>query len=151
MCKTALFFLTLLCVSPITFGSEVISSGPGISTGRAVGDVVLGLCCVTATIFILAWIVKKMGAGNLVQQNGMKIISSLSVSAREKIVLVEVDNQKLLLGVAPGAVSRLHVLDNIPLSEKNPYDKITTTENIAGEKWDFSKYLKNIINDGLSR
>jgi flagellar protein FliO/FliZ len=42
----------------------------------------------------------------------MRVIAGLPLGARERAVLVQVGNQQILLGVAPGRVQMLHVLES---------------------------------------
>lgn len=70
----------------------------------------MGLAIVVALILGLAWILRKYGrlpGNNLVN---MKVIGGLSLGTREKAVLIEVENTRLLIGVAPGHIQTLHVL-----------------------------------------
>jgi len=74
-------------------------------------NTVIGLVVVIALILALAWAVKKYGQLPNNSQANMKILGGLSLGTREKAVLIEVEGKKLLLGVAPGRVETLHVLD----------------------------------------
>jgi len=70
----------------------------------------MGLAVVVALILGLAWVLKKYGklpGNNLVD---MKVIGGLSLGTREKAVLIEVENTRLLVGVTPGHIQTLHVL-----------------------------------------
>lgn len=70
----------------------------------------MGLAIVVALILGLAWILRKYGrvpGKNLVD---MKVIGGLSLGTREKAVLIEVENTRLLIGVTPGHIQTLHVL-----------------------------------------
>jgi len=40
----------------------------------------------------------------------MKVVASLSVGAKERVVVVEVNGQQLLLGVTAGGINTLHTL-----------------------------------------
>ncbi|MEW8461479.1 MAG: flagellar biosynthetic protein FliO [Candidatus Thiodiazotropha endolucinida] len=40
----------------------------------------------------------------------VRVVGGASVGTRERVIVVEVDNQRLLLGVAPGQVRTLHIL-----------------------------------------
>ncbi|MGB7214563.1 MAG: flagellar biosynthetic protein FliO, partial [Gammaproteobacteria bacterium] len=40
-----------------------------------------------------------------------RVLASLPVGARERIVLMQAGNRQIVVGVAPGQVSTLHVLD----------------------------------------
>ena len=69
-----------------------------------------GLLVVLVSIVVLAIVAKRFnrwqpaGAGNL------KILGGMSMGGREKVVLVQAGNERILLGVAPGRVNCLHVL-----------------------------------------
>lgn len=70
----------------------------------------MGLAIVVALILGLAWILRKYGRlpGN--NLTDMKVIGGLSLGTREKAVLIEVENTRLLIGVTPGHIQTLHVL-----------------------------------------
>jgi flagellar protein FliO/FliZ len=85
----------------------------------------LGLFLIIILIFGLAWLVKRInnfqGSMNCV----LKLMSMVSVGQREKIVLIQVGKQQLLIGVAPGKVNTLLVLDE--LIENKPISTIKTS------------------------
>lgn len=58
-----------------------------------------------------AWLFRRYGRINSAANGELKIVSGLSVGQRERILLVEMGGIRLLLGVAPGHVQTLHVLD----------------------------------------
>ena len=41
----------------------------------------------------------------------LRIVDGIALSARERVVLVQVGDEQVLLGVAPGRVNAVHVLD----------------------------------------
>ncbi len=73
-------------------------------------NMAMGLVVVIALILGLAWVLKKYGRlpnNNLVE---MKVLGGLSLGTREKAILIEVENTRLLVGVTPGQIQTLHVL-----------------------------------------
>jgi len=42
---------------------------------------------------------------------GVRLLGGISVGHRERVVLIQVGEQQLLVGVAPGRVNTLHVLE----------------------------------------
>jgi flagellar protein FliO/FliZ len=71
----------------------------------------VGLLVVVGLVFLLAWLVKKM---QLVQSsnNGLiKIVSAISVGQRERIALIQVGEEQLLIGLTPGRIDKLHTLE----------------------------------------
>ncbi|VAW66773.1 hypothetical protein MNBD_GAMMA08-1664 [hydrothermal vent metagenome] len=76
-------------------------------------NMAMGLIVVIALILGLAWVLKKYGRlpnNNLVE---MKVLGGLSLGTREKALLIEVDNKRLLVGVTPGHIQTLCMLDEV--------------------------------------
>jgi flagellar protein FliO/FliZ len=86
-----------------------VSSVPG--TGVAgLGQVTLALCIVLGAIFLCAWFARRMrniGGG---RAGAINVIAEVRLGAKERAVLLQVGNTQLLVGVAPGQISALHVL-----------------------------------------
>jgi len=79
-------------------------------TSGSVLQVILSLLLVLAAVVLVGWILKRI---NLPQQgagNALKVISGVAVGQRERIVLVEVNDTWLVVGVAPGQVNALHTM-----------------------------------------
>jgi len=95
--------------------------------------VVLGLVAIVAFLFALAWLVRRMNPSALMGGQSMKVLGGLSVGPREKIILVEVGSQQVLLGVAPGRVS---FIKDIPA-------ELTASDSRQGG--DFSNKLKHFM------
>lgn len=75
-------------------------------------NMVLGLVVVIALILGLAWVLRKYGRLPVTNQVEMKVLGGLSLGTRERAVLVQIEGKRLLLGVAPGRVATLHVMDD---------------------------------------
>lgn len=74
----------------------------------SLGKTALGLALVLLLVWGLAAIIKRLGPGRRLQGQSLRIVASQSVGARERVVVVEVDETWLVLGVTPGSVNRLH-------------------------------------------
>ncbi len=68
----------------------------------------VGLLVVLALIGLLAWLFKKFGIYTTNQSGLIKILASASVGPKERIVLTEINDTWLVLGVASGHVNLLH-------------------------------------------
>jgi len=66
-----------------------------------------GLGLVLALILLLAWLAKRTGMGRAAIGGALRIVADKSVGARERVVIVEIAGQWLVLGVAPGQVRTL--------------------------------------------
>jgi len=81
-------------------------AAPGLG---GLGEVTLALAVVLAAIFALAWIVRRVrGVG--ARAGAIDVLAEVRLGPKERAVLLKVGKQQLLVGVAPGQVSALHVL-----------------------------------------
>jgi len=69
-----------------------------------------GLLLVLSLIAVLAWLGRRIPLGQGARAGGLRIVTGISVGHRERLVVVEVGRQQLLVSVAPGNVRALHVL-----------------------------------------
>lgn len=71
----------------------------------------LGMIVVLGVMLGLAWLLKRTGKFQMAAGGNLKILGGLSMGARERVVLLQIGETQLLVGVAPGRVQTLHVLD----------------------------------------
>ncbi|MCG6970195.1 MAG: flagellar biosynthetic protein FliO [Gammaproteobacteria bacterium] len=95
-------------------GEFPIMSQPDVGTG--VIQVTFGLFVVLLIIAAAAWFTRRFGHFQATAGGALKVVGGLHLGAKERLVVVQVGDQQLLLGVAPGRVSTLHVLSN-PLDQ----------------------------------
>lgn len=69
-----------------------------------------GLALVLALIFLCAWALRRFGLQQIGGNRLLKVVSSVMVGQRERVVVVEVGDAWLVLGVAAGQVSALHTM-----------------------------------------
>ncbi|MBL8446180.1 MAG: flagellar biosynthetic protein FliO [Zoogloeaceae bacterium] len=79
----------------------------------------LGLAVVIALLLVTLWVLKRVAAPRGAAA-GMKILGAAAVGPREKVVLVEIGETVLVLGVAPGQVTPLHSLATSDLPGPGP-------------------------------
>lgn len=84
---------------------------PEIVSTEGMLQMVAGLLLVLAIIGAIAWALKRFALPHNSASENIKIIASVGVGQRERIVLVEIENTRLVLGVAPGRVNTLHCID----------------------------------------
>ncbi len=73
-------------------------------------QVIVGLLLVLLFIAVLAWIYRRSGGLRAGGSPLLRVMGTLPLGTRERLVLVRVNGVRLLLGVAPGRVSTLYVL-----------------------------------------
>jgi flagellar protein FliO/FliZ len=67
----------------------------------------VSLFLVLAAIGVAAFLVKRLSVGNSSQARLMRVVSQLPLGAREKISIVELDDQWLVLGVTAQQITLL--------------------------------------------
>lgn len=72
-------------------------------------QMLMGLFAVLAVIAGAAWLVRRLGRLPSGIHGVVRVLGGMSLGARERVVLVQVGETQLLLGVAPGRVQTLHV------------------------------------------
>ena len=69
-----------------------------------------GLLLVVMVIFVLAWLVRKFNLNQQSQNGLIKIIAGLSIGTRDRIVLLQIGEEQILVGLTPGRIEKLHTL-----------------------------------------
>ncbi|MDP9108254.1 MAG: flagellar biosynthetic protein FliO [Pseudomonadota bacterium] len=99
-------------------------------------QVTFGLLVVVGLLFAVMWSLKKMGAGKHAPAGAVKVVGGVSVGNRERILVVEVADQWIVVGVTPTTISALSTMPRqvgVDLSPTAPLAK------------NFSAWLKQTI------
>lgn len=105
-----LFLLLPQTVSAVTVAKEKVMPVDPLSAS-SITNMVMGLGLVLIIIFLMAWLVRKMGGMQISGSQKLRLLGGISLGAREKVVLIQIENKRLVLGVAQGQVNTLHVLE----------------------------------------
>lgn len=79
-------------------------------TAGSIAQVLLGLAAVVLLLFAALYLLKRLSAPRGAAAGMLKVLSAAAVGQRERVVLVEVGDTWLVVGVAPGSVNALHTL-----------------------------------------
>lgn len=116
MWSKSIAVLALLLINP-AFAQETAKTVAPDSPVRApdtVGTIVslgLGLVAVIAVIYGCAWIIRRMNGMTGMNNNAIKVVSVMAIGARERIALIEVGGQQILVGITPSTIRTLQVFD----------------------------------------
>lgn len=83
---------------------------PGVATGQLL-TVVAGLALVLLLVFGCGWFVKRFSGMGGKSSGAIKVVAVLPVGTRERLAVVEVGGQQLLLGVTSQQITKLHAFD----------------------------------------
>ena len=86
----------------------VDAAAPEVASG--LGQAVLGLAVVLALIWGAAWLMRRVQPRLGSDASVVRLVGSQAVGQRERVVVVEVAEQWLVVGVAPGHVTSLATL-----------------------------------------
>lgn len=103
-------FLTLLLALPV-IAAEPSANISGVDMGGQMTKLLLGLLLVIGLIFLLAWVLRRMQQFNPRSNQAIKLISSHALGPRERLLLVQVGSEQILLGLSAGRITPLHVLE----------------------------------------
>jgi len=127
--------LTLLCPLSVmaneTVAVEIQKAPEVMGTGNIV-QIVLGLFVVLMMIFGAGWMMKRFGGFGGVSNANLKVVAGITVGQREKIVVVQAGDVQVLVGIAPGNIRTLHVLDKNIDDESALADKSAVTVEADG-------------------
>jgi flagellar protein FliO/FliZ len=140
--QTLIFALSLLpccslflCLSSLSV--HAMAAGTADSVARGYGgmlQVILGLGLVLAAIAGCAWLLRRFGGLQAQGAGAIKVIGGSAVGQRERVVLVEVADTWLVIGVAPGQVTALH---SMPKGD-------ITNESDADVRQGFPRWLRQV-------
>lgn len=130
----------------VPFAAPTVGNTAAASGVAGAGEVTLALILVLLAIFACAWVVKRMRTFGRSPARTLAILDDLSVGQKERVVLIGVGAQRLLVGVAPGRVSLLQTLpDEV---EGVVADASFQTAPVAASSPDFKSLLRKSL--GLS-
>lgn len=142
----ALIALTMIGISPLLVAQ---TANEKLSGTAMLGQVILALLFVIALIFGAAWLMKRFQMLNPGLSRQVKVLESVTLGRKEKLLLVEVQQTKLLLGVGAQSINVLHTLDADSGAENvanGTVDKFVTSEDQHSESNEsFSDFLKSIL------
>ncbi|MCB1842215.1 MAG: flagellar biosynthetic protein FliO [Halioglobus sp.] len=99
----------LLATAPLALAGD--ASEPSIYSLRYIAQVFGSLLLVLGCLLGVLYLMKRLHGMPVGEKNALRILGSLKVGAREKILLLEAGDSQLLVGVAAGSVRTLHVFD----------------------------------------
>jgi flagellar protein FliO/FliZ len=92
------------------FAAPDMAQAPVPGAAGGIGQMLVGLLLVLAAVFAVAWVARRMRGASSAGGNGMEVLGQASLGAKEKAVILRVDGERLLLGVAAGEVTLLKTL-----------------------------------------
>lgn len=125
--------------SATTGQPSTLAAEPPLTSSMLLTQVGSVLGGILLLILFIAWLVRKLGFAPQAKQNKLlKVVSSCPVGQRERVVIVEVDDTWLVLGVTAQQVTPLHTLP------AQPIDNGSTSSGVI-KPLDFQQLFKKVL------
>lgn len=121
--------------SAASMGAAATAASGAPELGASALQMVFGLLVVLGLLLGTLWLLKRISQPRGPVAGLMRVVAGVAVGARERVVILELGNSWLVLGVAPGQVTTLAEIprQDLPANAQAP---------AAGE---FPVWLKNIV------
>lgn len=117
--------------------AQPVHSQPVVSTGSVIGQVSSVLAVIVLLILACGLLAKRLGfAPKTVTGQALKVSATVQVGQRERVVIVDTADARLVLGVTAQQITHLHSLPPLPPEEQ--------TGNSAAPQ-DFRQLFQNLV------
>lgn len=121
-------------------GTAQAHAAPAMPASSALTQVSTVLGGILLLILLMGWVAKRLGfAPQTKNSKLLKVTASCQVGRTEKVVIVEVDNTWLVLGVTSHQITPLHTLTSPPVLPESA--EITTSQKPI----DFAQLLTKVL------
>lgn len=102
----------LMAVAPgmLRAAPAAMAAPAPMNTGAELLRVVLSLAGIVAMIFVAGWLTRRAQARVRPGGRKIRVIETMPVGVKEKVILMEVGGTQLLVGTSPTGLRTLHVL-----------------------------------------
>jgi flagellar protein FliO/FliZ len=108
---------------PCALMAAPVASAPAVDSGAEIVRVLISLLGVVALIFFVGWLGRRAQARVRPGGRKIRVIESMPVGMKEKVMLLEVGGTQLLVGASPtGGLRTLHVLETPVQDDAAPSD-----------------------------
>jgi flagellar protein FliO/FliZ len=109
-------FCSLFLLAPLTAlaaepaAKAVATPVAGSDIGGQLVQLLLGLLLVIGLIFALAWVMRRVQQIGPRGNQAIRLVASQALGPRDRLLLVQVGGEQVLLGISAGRIIPLHVL-----------------------------------------
>lgn len=115
--RAHLLVATLFSGSALAQTAAAATDPPGVSA-TTILQTALGLSLIIGVLFLAAYLLRKLNGGRGFGSHGpLRVVGGLLLGSRERIVLVEIGDTWIVVGLVPGQIRTLHTL---PKGESKP-------------------------------
>ena len=116
---------------PFAMLAPAVTPGADMHLGAELLRMLLSLAAVVAMIFVAAWVSRRLQRGGRPGSRRLRCVESLAVGSRERVLLIDADGKRLLVGVGQGGLRTLHVFDGAAPVEADEPAPLAAVPNVA--------------------
>lgn len=121
ICQVGVFAFAWFSANVYAAVPEPTTLSKGIEPTSYFGQILVSLAFIILVIFAGAWMLKRLGKVNGLVSKDMRVLGNMAVGQRERILLLQVGQEQLLIGVTSSRISLLHELkEPIEVQESVP-------------------------------
>ena len=91
-------------------GEGLVGSPDAFAIGSNLLGVTVNLLLVLAAIVVLAWVFRRVQGIGQPAAGSLRVAATLPLGPKERILLLQVGEEQLVVGASPGGLQTLHVL-----------------------------------------
>lgn len=132
--------LASILLTPFAWAADAVAPAPSLPAaapdlGSSALQMLFGLIVVLGLLLGTLWLLKRLSQPRGPVAGLMRVVAGVAIGPRERVVILELGNSWLVLGVAPGQVT---TLAEIPRQELPPHAQLPA----AG---DLPVWLKHLV------
>ena len=121
-----LLILLLSLLSPLASaqaGLDIVTVADNAVSVSQIINLLAGLALVLLVFFAVIFLLKRLSGLNGLNKGHIKIVDAMHLSTKERLLIVKVTNEYLLLGLSPQGIHPLHVLNDDFIENDGQDDK----------------------------
>ena len=122
--------LPLIIAPRVDASNQDADSAPLIAGSADVLSVAGSLVLVIALIFLASFLYSRLKTSHIGGRDVINIVASRAIGPRERIVLVEIANTQLVVGLTTSHVQTLHVFDEPVVKAAEPTNNISFADRL---------------------
>lgn len=136
-----LIFIVSICAYASLVNAEV--GAPNVVSTFSIaylGKLILALVAVLAFFLLFAWIMKHQQRSGVAHTADLSIVGSLSLGTREKLIVVQIGSQQLVIGATQHQITKLAELSTPLEPKKKPQNPsfASSLQQILAKETDIS-------------
>ena len=139
----------LYSIFPVTLSTQVHAGPDSVVAGSAVPSLsgylsqsFIALVVIVGAIFLVVWLLRRYGGFQASNSGRIRVIDGVSVGQKERVLLLRVGAEHLVVGVAQGQISDLGRVD------LNVDEQAEVSAGEVAPKVDFPAQLARLMNRG---